>query len=338
MSDSASSAASRADRGEATQARLIGLALLVQLIWAINNALSKFALAEIPSLLLGSVRMSLCALILLPLYFALRKPGANMPTRAQWVKLILLGALGVGANQLLFVVGIARTSVSHGALILPLTPLMTLLLSALLGLEKITPRKLLGMGIAFSGVLVLQLSKTPSPGASLLGDFILFIGVIAFASYIVLGKRASANFDGLFVNTVGFCASAAMLLPVTVWGVFNFDFSHVTLRAWASLCYMCVFSSIVGYMLYYYVLTHMAPSRLSAFSYLQPVMTTSAAALLLGEPITSSLITAGALVLLGVWVTERSRRVGDEVETMSAPEPGDLGTAEKLVSTGEPSR
>jgi drug/metabolite transporter (DMT)-like permease len=51
----------------------------------------------------------------------------------------------------------------------------------------------------------------------------------------------------------------------------------------------------------------MEPSRLSAFSYLQPVLATGFAAVLLGEPVTISLAISGALVLLGVWVTERAK-------------------------------
>jgi drug/metabolite transporter (DMT)-like permease len=68
-----------------------------------------------------------------------------------------------------------------------------------------------------------------------------------------------------------------------------------------------MFSSVVGYLLYYYVLTHMEASRISAFSYAQPVMGTTLAALLLGEPLTFALLISGGLVLAGVYVTERSR-------------------------------
>jgi drug/metabolite transporter (DMT)-like permease len=248
--------------------------------------------------------MILCTLLMLPLYWWRRRLTPVNPRH--WWKLIGFGALGVGLNQFFFVVGIARTSVTHAALILPLTPLLTLGMARALGLEKITPRKMFGMAIAFSGVLVLQLSKGPARGATLFGDLLLFLGILSFASYIVLGKRATSSYDGVVVNTIAFAASAVMLLPVTLWQIQGFDFSRVTSTGWGSFLYMVAFSSILGYMLYYYVLKHLEPSRISAFSYIQPVMTTSLAAVLLGEPVTISLVGAGALILLGVWVTERA--------------------------------
>jgi len=285
-----------------TPVRLYGLALLVQVFWALNNSISKFALAEIPPVLLAGLRMALAALFMIPIYHW-QKPQWK---REHFWKLVGLGGIGLGLNQFLFVVGINYTSVTHAALIIPLTPLIALLLAAAFRMEKLTRAKILGMIVAFAGVMTLQLTKTPARGASLFGDLLLFLGIAFFALYIVLGKRATASYDGLVVNTFGFITSAIALAPLTIWLGRDFDFAHVSLLAWSSMLYMVIFSSIVGYALYYYVLTHMEASRLSTFSYIQPIMTASFAALLLGEPLTPSLGISGALVLLGVWITSRS--------------------------------
>lgn len=284
--------------------RLYLLALLTQFIWALNNNLSKFALKAFPPLLLAGIR-SMLAVSLMASIYSLTRPH-------QWTwrdapKLLALGAVGVGLNQFFFVVGINRTSVTHAALILPLTPLLTLLLAAAMGQEKITGGKIAGMAIAFSGVLVLQFSKGPAAGATLMGDFLIFLGVLSFSSYIVMGKRASARHNGLVVNMFAYAGTALAFLPMTLWQANGFDFAHVPLQGWLSLFYMAAFSSVAGYLLHYYVLTHMPASRVSAFSYAQPIMSTSLAAVLLGEPVTAYLLVSGALVLAGVWVTERAR-------------------------------
>jgi drug/metabolite transporter (DMT)-like permease len=127
-------------------------------------------------------------------------------------------------------------------------------------------------------VLVLQLSRQPDAGASLLGDLLLFVGVLSFASFIVFGKRATALYDGITVTSMAYISSALLLLPLTLWQASKFDFSTPPASAWLALGYMVLFSSIFGYLLYYYVLTHIEPSRASAFSYAQPVMSTSLAA------------------------------------------------------------
>ncbi len=284
--------------------RLYGLALLTQFIWALNNNLSKFALQAIPPLLLAGLRMAICAVLMVPVYSLARTSPWNWRSLP---KLIALGLIGVGMNQFFFVVGINRTSVTHAAFILPLTPVIALLLASALRQERVTRGKVIGMTIAFSGVLILQLTKTSDRGSSLAGDLLLLVGIVSFATYIVLGKRATASFDGITVSTVAYLASALLMLPVTLSQARGFDFAAVPVRAWLALGYMAVFSSITGYLIYYYVLKHLAPSRISAFSYAQPVMSTSIAALLLGEPVTLGLLISGALVLAGVYVTEKAQ-------------------------------
>ncbi len=285
-------------------ARLYTLALTTQFIWALNNNLSKFALKGFPPLLLAGLRTAVAAMLILPIYFYVRRRKLHWH---ELPKLIALGAIGVGMNQFFFVLGINNTSVTHAAFILPLTPVLTMLLSAALGQEKITTAKVVGMSIAFSGVLVLQFSRQPDRSATLFGDFLLLIGVLSFASYIVFGKRATALYDGITVTTIAYVGSALLLSPLTLWQASSFDFRSVPAVSWAALAYMAIFSSIIGYLLYYWVLTHIEPSRASAFSYAQPVMSTTLAALLLGERVSLWLLVSGALVLLGVWVTERSR-------------------------------
>lgn len=285
------------------EAHLFGLALLAQFLWALNNSLAKIAAAAIPSVLLAGIRTILAALLILPI-FLWRRPAIR---RQDIWKLAALGVLGVGLNQFMFVVGVARTAVTHAGLVIPTAPILILILAAVLGTEKITAQKWIGMGLAFSGILVLQLSKQSTPGATLFGDALVFIGILSFASYIVFGKRVTANYDGIAVNSIAYIASALLVLPLTISRARGFDFSTVPATAWGALFYMAAFSSITGYMVYYYVLTHMNPSRISQFSYFQPIMTTSLAVIILGEPVTFALLVSGVLVLAGVWVAERRR-------------------------------
>jgi DME family drug/metabolite transporter len=68
---------------------------------------------------------------------------------------------------------------------------------------------------------------------------------------------------------------------------------------------MVLFPSVVCYLIFYYALRHMAASRLVALAYLQPLLATLMAIVLLGERVTPAVGAGGALVLAGVWVAER---------------------------------
>ena len=95
------------------------------------------------------------------------------------------------------------------------------------------------------------------------------------------------------------------MLPLVLWQSTAFDFSRVSAAAWASVAYMAVFSAVLAYLIFYYALQRLPASRVSALSYLQPVLATILAALILGEIPGAGFAVACALVLIGVFVTER---------------------------------
>lgn len=274
-------------------------------LWAANFIVAKYALRDFPPLLASGLRTIIAAIILLPIYIARAKRNKPEWSRRLIWKLIILGLLGVGLNQVLFVFGMARTSVAHAALIIGLTPVTVFMLAAAAGQERLSPARLVGMFIALAGVAVLQLSGGPAGDATFLGDLIVFTGSSAFAAFTVVGKSEAKRVGGITVNTFAYVTSALALLPPTLWQSRTFDYAAVTVAGWVSLAYMAVVASVVCYMIYYWALAHMPASKLSAFSYLQPLLATLMAIPMLGEYPTKSLILGGALILGGVFVTER---------------------------------
>ena len=97
-----------------------------------------------------------------------------------------------------------------------------------------------------------------------------------------------------------------MLLPVTLWLGRDFDFGAVTWSGWASLLYMAGLSSVLCYLIYYYALQRISASRVSTFSYLQPLLATLMAIPMLGEYPTRAIVIGGLLVFAGVFLAERA--------------------------------
>jgi drug/metabolite transporter (DMT)-like permease len=74
---------------------------------------------------------------------------------------------------------------------------------------------------------------------------------------------------------------------------------------------MVLFGSIAAYLIFYYALRHIEASRVASYAYLQPVMATTFAVVLLGESLTISLMVGISIILTGVLITERGREVFD---------------------------
>jgi drug/metabolite transporter (DMT)-like permease len=289
-----------------SDARLYPLLFLMLLIWSANYVIGKVALLEFPALLLAGLRTTISGAFLLPFYIWSHGTKQRKWTWSELRGLLMLGLFGIVLNQVLFVAGLAWTSVAHAAIIVTLMPILVLLFASYLGQERVTPRKVIGMLIAVAGVTVLQLSKPPGSGATLRGDLCIFLCVLVFAVFTVLSKPLTKVYGSLAINSIAYSSGALVLAPMTLWLGWHFDFKRASAAAWWSLLYMALFGSVLAYLIYNYALVYIPASRVSAFSYMQPLGATLLAVPLLGELISTTLVIGGILVLTGVYITERA--------------------------------
>ncbi|HVN06128.1 MAG TPA: DMT family transporter [Bryobacteraceae bacterium] len=283
---------------------LYALILAMVAFWSGNYVAGKIALREFPALLLAGLRISTAGILIVPVWMLRRKLTVSTP--GAWVRLLLLGLFGVTLNQVFFVVGLSRTSVFHSALIIGLGPLLVLILACMRGLEKMTARKMAGMLIALAGLVLLKaFEPSMAGGPTWLGDCIVFLAALFFAMFTVFGKETSEQFDSVTVNTVAYVGGGLTMLPVTIWEASRHSLAHISAAAWAGVIYMAMFSSVIAYLIYYYALTRIAASRVSAFSYLQPVFALGLGAAILNERVGMPEIAGGLVILSGVYLAER---------------------------------
>ncbi len=82
---------------------------------------------------------------------------------------------------------------------------------------------------------------------------------------------------------------------------------HAGAQAWAAVLFLAVFTSIVGYVGWYWALAHGGIQRIATIQFIQPISGIALAALVLGERLTPALGVAAAIVLTGVWVATSRR-------------------------------
>lgn len=273
---------------------------LVTLLWSFNFITSKVALRQWPPVLLTGCRTALALLICLPLYWRERPHNWDWPL---FWRFFGLGTLGMAANQLFFAMGVKRTSVAHGALIVGLTPLLVYALSCMVGQERFRPRKTIGMFIALAGIGVLQ-AKT-SGSSSLSGDALVLLGCVCFTVFTVFSKPLSGTLSPIGTVTLNFTGAVVFLAPGTLVLAKDFPFRQLLPVSWLCLLFMAAVPSVLCFLIYYRVLKQMPASKLTTFTYLQPVLASTMAIPMLGEQMSFSLLTGGLMILLGVFLTER---------------------------------
>lgn len=282
------------------------LMLVTTFFWASNIVAGKEALEGFSPLALAQLRMSLAALLFGAAFLFWRGRPKLRFTWRQWLCLGLMGFTGITLNQICFLGGLARTSVTHTGLIQAVGPIMVLLLAASIGQEVLTLKNCAGMAIAFSGVAILLIAKGSSEnGAHWIGDVILLAAGGSFAVYTLLMKDVAQNYDAFTLSTLVFGLGAALLLPFCLSSLVAIKWTGIPDRAWVALGYMVAFGSVAAYLIYTFALSVLSASKAAAFAYLQPLMAVALGVWLLGEHISAGEIAGGALILLGVNLTEQ---------------------------------
>jgi drug/metabolite transporter (DMT)-like permease len=283
------------------------LIVAMVMLWSANYIVAKVALREFPPLLLCGLRVSVAGLFMIPAF--LWQNGAASLSKRDLPLLLYLGLFGMTLNQLFFLLGLSRTTVVHSVLIISMTPIFVLLIATLMKQERITARKAAGMLIALSGVAILHAlphpNAAPAASPSLLGDLFIFGAAVTFSWFTVIGKSVTLRHSGITVNTFGYVGGALALAPMTIYQSRSFAYSSVSAAGWTTLVYMALFPSVICYMIFYYALTRISASRVSAFSYLQPLITTLLAVIALRERVTLPMIAGGVVIFSGVYLAER---------------------------------
>jgi len=278
-------------------------------MWSINYVAGKIALLHMDPLTLVAFRFEVAGAIMLAVYLAQKR---RMPMRRGDVwTFTYLSFLGVVVNQGFFTFGLNYTTSSHSAVIVAIDPILILILASVFKIERLTAGKIGGMALAFIGILVLEAENGPhSP--LLMGDLISLGGALGFSFYAVFAKRITREYDAVALNTFNCAGAAILFLPVAIRQGISLDWSSVGWAGWAGMLYMAIFSSVSAYLLFYWALRYLDPSRVAAINYLQPVCVVVIASIFLAEHASSHLLAGTGLVLAGVWLAERGASKEEE--------------------------
>jgi drug/metabolite transporter (DMT)-like permease len=276
------------------------------LLWSGNYIAAKIVLRDLPAILVVALRAVIAGVLIFPVYWRRLRRSGKWPRGRHLGELFLLGFGGIAMNQVCFVLGIGRTTVTHSAIIMSTIPVWVLLLATALGMERVTIAKVSGMVMAICGVLILQSFRSHSSGSTptLPGDFLVLLCALLLAGMTTFAKLWKPG-DTIAVVAVGYITGAIVFAPVVWWESRAFPLRLITPALWAGILYMAACSSVICYLIYNYALQYIAASRVAATQYMQPFLATMLAVMLLGERLTAPIVAAGGVIIAGVFVTER---------------------------------
>lgn len=284
--------------------------VLVQLFFGVFSVIGKLALREVTPFVLVAFR-AVGGSLLLALLSRVLAPDEPRWTRRDAGTVVLLGMLGVFGNQLLFVSGLARTTATSATLLGVTIPVFTLLLAAATGTERPGARRTLGIAVALAGVLSLLLPRGADLAPEhLAGNLMIVVNCLVYSGYLVLSRDILRRRSAFAVVAAAFVSASVPVLLVALPDLLRFRPGSVTATGWAAIAGVVLLSTVGAYALNAWALARTSPSTAAAFIYLQPLVASLLAAVVLGERPGPRTFVAAALIFAGLALTTAPARRG----------------------------
>ncbi|MFQ5453889.1 MAG: DMT family transporter [Candidatus Zixiibacteriota bacterium] len=282
---------------------LISVLLFQQFMGALAFPIAKYGLEFIEPFTFAFYRFVISSVILF-LAVKIKKYPIAVEKKDYW-KILGLGVLIVPVNQTLFLWGQSMTGVGHSSLLFATVPIW-IFIAALIHLkEKPNWRRSSGIVIAVAGVVIIIATGAIELGVDYLwGDLLIFIAVLAWAYYTIVGKKLVEKYGAIRITAYALISGSMIYFPFGLYFAFAYDYSLAPLSAWWTVLYMAVGTSIIVYVLWYWVLKYMEASRIAVFHNIQPLIASVIAYFWLNEPLGLTFIIGGVIVIAGVIIAE----------------------------------
>jgi len=224
-------------------------------------------------------------------------------------RIIAAAFFGVALNMLTFFKGLSYTSPIMGAVLMVTTPMIVLVLSAILMKERMQNRKIYGLILGLIGTVFLILYGKSVINASnaTLGNILVFINAVSYGFYLIIVKKLMDKYNAFtfvkWIYTFGFL----MVLPFG-WSEFQaVDFTNIPMDIFWKIGFVVVFSTFLTYLLNLVSMRELKPTTVAVFIYLQPLFATIFAVSLGKDDVTWVKIISAVLIFTGVYLVTQKK-------------------------------
>jgi drug/metabolite transporter (DMT)-like permease len=277
------------------------------IVWGASFIATKVALADAPPITIVWLRFTM-GIIILGIMVALRKQFA-LPNKNEWGYFALLGFLGITLHQWLQSNGLQTSEASTTAWIVATTPVFMALLGWIILKEGLAPSKIIGIGLAALGVLLvvtdgniesISISRFGAPG-----DVLILISALNWAVFSALSRRGLKSYSAglliFYVMTFGWVFISLLFIA----GKNYLEIPDLSFHGWIGVAFLGIFCSGLAYIAWYDALQVLSTAETGVFLYIEPLVAVVVAFFILGEAITGASLVGGGIILFGVWIVNR---------------------------------
>ena len=229
--------------------------------------------------------------------------------RADFPRIIWAAFFGVALNMLSFFKGLTLTTPISASVIMVSTPMIVLVLSAIIIKERIRKRMVFGivLGLVGTAFLILYGKSVGNGTNASLGNFLVFVNASSYGLYLVLIKKLMDKYNAFtfvkWVYLIGFL----MVLPFG-WDEFEaVNWTLLPIDIYWKIGFVVVFSTFLTYLLNLLSMKELKPTTIAVFVYLQPVFATIFAISLGKDELTLVKIISAIFIFTGVYLVTQKK-------------------------------
>lgn len=277
--------------------------MLQSLIASGTHVVAKSVVRDVDPFTLTTIRSLIASIVIASVLIV----GRRMPA-IRWEdygRFFWLALIAIPINQFLFLYAMRYTTASNAALLYATTPAIVLVLSRVFLGERITARKVVGVALAFTGVIVVMFGRGVSASMEYVyGNVIMFVAVLSWGFYTVFGRPLIVRYGAVETSSVTLLLGACIFAPIGIPPALRFAYGALTTADWMQILYLGIVTSVFSYWLWYYALSCIEAGKAALFANLQPVLTAILAVSLLGQDLTVAFLVGGTITIAGVAVAQ----------------------------------
>jgi drug/metabolite transporter (DMT)-like permease len=278
---------------------------------ALTPMCAKLAMSTIPPLTGGFLRFGIAGSLLMLTDRLLRrgKQSINPIAPSDRWQFLWAALLCVPINQYFFLSGVDLANASHAGLFYALNPVLTFLITVMIGRSRWSGRMALAALLAFLGAGTLGIDTlTAGYGASFFrGDVLLFGAVLTWSMYSIIGAPLAQRYGAVRSAALVMFMGAVLDLPAVWIDGHEFDLAEITWQSWSGFAFITLGTSYLNYMIWFIALKEIDINRVSIAVNSAPLIAVMAAYVFLGEPITGYLSLGGVLILTAITLANWER-------------------------------
>lgn len=290
---------------------LIG-ATLVSLIYGLTFTIAKDVMPQY-IMPFGFILLRVGGAVLLFWAVSFLGPKEKI-ARGDFPRIAAAALFGVAINMLTFFKGLSYTSPISASVIMVTTPIIVLILSAIIMKERMLKRKVFGiiLGLIGTAFLILYGKSVGSATNASLGNLLVFINATAYGFYLIIVKKLMDKYNAFtfvkWIYTFGFI----MVLPFG-WNEFHaIEFATLPTDIIWKIGFVILFSTFFTYLLNLLSMRELKPTTVAVFIYLQPVFATIFAISLGKDELGWVKIIAAVLIFVGVYLVTQKKVISKE--------------------------